>query len=368
MFLAQNGILTREILEQEYPNLLNVKQLWLNDNKLREIDENTFKDLNLLEELYLFNNLIEEIEPGIFDGLSNLKQLRLYKNKLRKIEADTFKELNLVEKLYLSLNQIEEIVPRLFVNLTNLKKLEFHNNKLSKIEADTFKGLIQLEILYLQKNQIEEIMPGAFDELRNVRVINLYANNLTRLSRATLRFLSSSVGFVDLRENNFTQTQIVSFYNKSVLDKWNSGAYICIGDIYEPVAKIADILINSGGFKSDFNKFLSQFSESKRNIFIILFISYFLKNYNFLNTKGFIYFIKDSSESSVSGSLTKNHSMREHDQSTLVDIHDPYVGKTFKDRYLVTKALGEGAFGNVYLVTDLSDKYFFLLNYSYQMN
>lgn len=218
MSKTQRGILSREILEQNYPDL------------------------------------------------SDRKGLHMKNQKWRKIEADTFNELNQLKELDLSENLIEKIVEKTFANLSNLKKLYLHNNFLTKIAADTFKDLNQLEELYLHNNQIEKIAPGTFDGLRNVRVINLYSNRLSVISRGTFQSLLSSVGFIDLRENNFSEeSPLVSFYDKSIMDKWNFRENIFIGNKSDNPAKISDYFPSSFGFSSDFNDFLSQFLDFKRN-------------------------------------------------------------------------------------------------------
>lgn len=184
-------------------------------------------------------------------------------NKLTRIDARVFEgSCQQLERLYLSKNQIGEIEPNSFASLSNLKELWLDKNKLKRIEADTFKGLDQLEQLDLNYNELEEINPSAFESLTSLRIMTIIENKLTRLTRTHFRCLSPSVGYIDLRSNKFEDaSKIISFYNKPVLEKWNSNCWIYLGDDLLPVAKIAQVLENSGGSKSDFSEFSSQFPE-----------------------------------------------------------------------------------------------------------
>ena len=60
-------------------NLVNLKQLLLDKNGIREMD-----NLINLQELWLFNNKIKEI-PKEIGNLINLHELFLYNNKIKEI-------------------------------------------------------------------------------------------------------------------------------------------------------------------------------------------------------------------------------------------------------------------------------------------
>lgn len=260
MILHLNSNQIVEINARVFASLSNLKILWLDNNKLTQLDPNTFVGLSQLEELHLGFNEIDEISSGVFDALANLKQLHLNDNKLRKISVETFKRLNQLEILNLFKNNLNEIASEAFDALAKLNQLHLNDNKLRKLDAQTFKGLNRLEILNLESNKICEIAPGALEPLSNVRVLNLNSNALTELRQADLRCLSSSVGLIDLRINNFPQTKTVLFYDRSVLVEWNSQAWINIDHDWYCVSKIGDhFSLHGCQFKSDFREFLSQF-------------------------------------------------------------------------------------------------------------
>ena len=87
----------------------------MDNNKLKRIDSNTFKNLTKLEELPLNNNAIEEIDVRLFDSLSNLKFLRLSNNKLKRIDRKCFEPLKSIELIEIyeneGLNAISFIKP-----------------------------------------------------------------------------------------------------------------------------------------------------------------------------------------------------------------------------------------------------------------
>lgn len=70
--------------------LINLQNLYLNENQLRSIDRNSFPQLEHLLVLSLTDNQIGHIEPGSFD-FPNLQHLYLSRNLLMNLEDDTFK-------------------------------------------------------------------------------------------------------------------------------------------------------------------------------------------------------------------------------------------------------------------------------------
>jgi Leucine-rich repeat (LRR) protein len=155
-------------------------------------------------------NQIEEIDSKTFESFTNLKYLFLNGNKLRRIEPNTFKSLDKLLQLTIYDNQIEEIDATMFETLVNLKELDLSCNKLKRIGSNLFSRLVKLEKLYLIDNQIEEIDENSFVSLTNLHELKLENNKLTRFIRKWFENLSSkSVKLVDLRKN---PADVVSYF------------------------------------------------------------------------------------------------------------------------------------------------------------
>lgn len=104
--------------------ILNLK---LGSNKFHDLFENDLKNFQNLASLDLRENLIEIIE---FPELILLKELRLNSNRIGKIYQKTFGKLKNLQVLILSYNKIDFIEEKSFINLTNLKVLNLNKNYL----------------------------------------------------------------------------------------------------------------------------------------------------------------------------------------------------------------------------------------------
>ena len=56
---------------------LNILKIWLNKNQIKTLNSKLFKNLKQLKELYLGNNLMLEIDERLFISLVNLTHLEL---------------------------------------------------------------------------------------------------------------------------------------------------------------------------------------------------------------------------------------------------------------------------------------------------
>jgi hypothetical protein len=73
--------------------LFSVQELYLQDNYLTKLEQNTFDPLTNLIILSLENNLIISINRSIFSNLVNLEHVYLTKNPLTIIQSDVVQQL-----------------------------------------------------------------------------------------------------------------------------------------------------------------------------------------------------------------------------------------------------------------------------------
>jgi Leucine-rich repeat (LRR) protein len=175
------NILTRDKLIQIYPNLQQETEIDLSYKGYTDIALGTFDNLPRLKFLYLNNNKIKELQPGLFNNLLGLQELLLNNNKIRELKLGTFNNLSKLHLLYLNNNQIQELQPGVFNNLLRLQELLLNNNKIRELKLDTFNNLPKLHELYLGINQIQELQPGVFNNLPNLRMLFLSGNQISRL-------------------------------------------------------------------------------------------------------------------------------------------------------------------------------------------
>lgn len=208
-------------------------------------------------QLLLENFRLTHIQPGLFESFTDLRNLR---------------ELNL------SRNNISKIDPQAFGQLKNLKKLIIsHNKKLKEINSDIYESfgyLNNLQELDLSHNSIEKIDSKAFENLTNLKSLKLDNNNLKEIERATFLPLASSIGLIDLRHNSFYSLTL-SYFNEAILKnssithfKWND-SLISVNKYKQLVAAENP----SGGYKTIFHEFLSQFCQIS-SFYFFIYISY----------------------------------------------------------------------------------------------
>nr|VZI46281.1 unnamed protein product [Spirometra erinaceieuropaei] len=88
--------------------LRGLKKLFLRANNLKDIDEQCFMNLGQLRELDLSENHIERLPAGIFNGLDNLRTLNLAKNALVEL-PDSIGGLINLSTLDLTTNKLRDI-------------------------------------------------------------------------------------------------------------------------------------------------------------------------------------------------------------------------------------------------------------------
>ena len=208
------------IIKINFDRFANLTRLDLSNNKICTIFG--FKNLKNLEILWLQDNFLSQIPNNSFEGLNNLKELNLNGNEIQEIHLSVFSHLPKLEILDLGRNEIKHIIiDDEHINIfSNLQVLFLNHNELTKIDENTFKGTFNLKILNLDDNLLEKINRNCFDH-----------------------FNSSNIGLISLYQNK------ESYWNKSVLSAELS--------IYINQER----MIKNNKFLSDWNEFLNQFQN-----------------------------------------------------------------------------------------------------------
>ena len=107
-----------------------------------------------LESLYLGNNKLTVLSQDSFSGLIKLKTLDLSFNNISTIYGGTFTQLNLLQTLYMAHNSIQSLSDDIFSGLHNLLTLYLNDNNDLSIRYRIFNGLGKLQTLDVSRTKL----------------------------------------------------------------------------------------------------------------------------------------------------------------------------------------------------------------------
>lgn len=166
------------IEKDDISNMTRLRLLTLNDNSIAQIHNDVFKDARNLKEIWLTSNKLTSLPKSWPAGLV---KLFVNSNKIKKIEQDTFgKNLNL-EYLTLEMNEITKIAEKSFSQLNSLTYLNFQGNKLAQLSKDAFVGMSKLQVLTLANNPIANIEAKALGNLDALTKLDMSYNELNNI-------------------------------------------------------------------------------------------------------------------------------------------------------------------------------------------
>ncbi|KOB77157.1 Tartan/capricious-like protein [Operophtera brumata] len=198
-----------------------IEELYLNDNALRHITNDTFSGLKLLRMLNLVNNNIQRIEANALKNIEQLSHLYLSSNMQMEIIGNPFDNLknlyqvNLdsvktgfsfqngsieIENLDLHSCGISDINKLFIFNVGDLRVLDLRDNEIVKIDKFSFQSMPFLINLDLSLNRIDFIQPGSFLNVGGLRKLTLYGNNLQSLQFGIFDGIKA-LNFVNLSSN-----------------------------------------------------------------------------------------------------------------------------------------------------------------------
>ncbi|KAM6927738.1 extracellular matrix protein 2 [Xenentodon cancila] len=192
----------------------NLEWINLNKNKLASdgIDAKVFTGLKMLQRLYLDGNLLDAVPS---DLPPTLQELKISENKLRGIDENSFRDLSSLVILELEGNLLSEgnVDPLALAPLTQLSYLRLGRNHFRTVPQGLPKSLLEL---YLENNLIEEISDTAFNQTSNLNVVSLRHNKLDETKIAHMAWISHrNLESIDLSHNEFYL--VPSFLPKSLV-------------------------------------------------------------------------------------------------------------------------------------------------------
>lgn len=183
---------------EQIKDIEKVMHLSLKNNRIKCLD-NYLNNLLNLKYLDLENNKIEVIEKDNFIGLYNLKGLSLGRNKIKDLN-NSFYNLN---KL-IGVNMSHNLLTTLKNNCGEFYLADFSNNLFKSIELDDFKGFVNLTALDFSKNKIIYFDQKLLDKF----IIDFDNNPLNRCCQLKI-----------LTNYNEPRDYLQSYLNKKLKDK-----------------------------------------------------------------------------------------------------------------------------------------------------
>ncbi|XP_071963739.1 uncharacterized protein [Antedon mediterranea] len=243
---------------------VNTQTLYMNNNNLKEIDEDALSKLHELFTINVNNNLLSKLPSlpktignihadknlltdisTVFNDLPILHILSLTNNKITILRNTTFQGSTVITNLYLSSNDINIIEPFTFANNSKLAYLRIKNNKkLQMLGENAFAftngGSVSISIspsvvelstgtfklstgssIHLSKNKLRSIPSKAFQG-GDILVLDLVNNNISFIHKDAFVAMDSIFSLL-LAYNRLTEIPIFRGYIYGTLDlSWNS--------------------------------------------------------------------------------------------------------------------------------------------------
>ncbi|XP_043933350.1 extracellular matrix protein 2 [Protopterus annectens] len=210
--LAGNAITS--IPAEAFNGVPNIEWIDLSKNKITSvgIDLKAFSKLKKLERLYLDGNLLEQMPSEL---PSTLKEVKINDNNLKRIDESSFQDLSNLVTLELEGNKLDEgsTSTLAFKPLKELSYLRLGKNRFRTIPQ----GLPpSIQELHLEHNLIEEISETDFNNTKHLTTLVLKYNKLDEARIAPLAWINhESLESIDLSYNKFYH--VPSFLPRSLV-------------------------------------------------------------------------------------------------------------------------------------------------------
>lgn len=146
------------------------------------------KEINNIDKvmyLYLRENLLTEINDDSFEGADALIGLSLGKNQITRITSQAFAHLTHLVDVGLNDNFITSLPADLFKNNDQLGGVWLTGNQLTHLDKSFFTKKYKLLIVQLSDNKLKTIDPRMFNGISGVRV-SLHRNPITEQTKKIL--------------------------------------------------------------------------------------------------------------------------------------------------------------------------------------
>jgi Leucine-rich repeat (LRR) protein len=176
--------LNKNVLFQKYGYSLDSVYIDLSAQSINSIDSTTFDGFKSLKMLFLDDNKLTELNPHMFENLFQLKEISLESNNIQSLDSNLFSGLDNLEKICLNDNPISKLN-----NSSEINKLCGSNPKCTvKLNEKCSKDLILFRQDDLQDQKLDQIIGLIQNTLKKVEQIE---NTTSQLQNEQTKILSS---------------------------------------------------------------------------------------------------------------------------------------------------------------------------------
>ena len=207
-------------------NLINLRVLHLNENRLTGAVSSSLENLLNLEKINLAGNQFTGEIPPELGNIAKLEFLALSRNRLTGPVPGKLAGLgsnSVLKELHLGGNQLTGEIPTELGSLAMLEQLDLSENELSGEIPPELGSLTALMMLRLNDNGLTRSMPAGLGNLSNLEELNLGSNQLTGEILSLSRMINLKV--LALHDNHLTGTLpswLGDLTNLTVLSIWGN--------------------------------------------------------------------------------------------------------------------------------------------------
>ncbi|XP_062975285.1 prolargin [Elgaria multicarinata webbii] len=240
----QNNFIDK-LSEESFKNATELRWINLDNNRIDTVDTRVLEKLESLVFLYMEKNNLREVPNNL---PPNLEQLRLSRNRIKRIPENVFSKLDHLLLLDLHHNELNDgnFKKNTFKGLKNLMQLNLAHNRLHKMPPGVPKAIHQL---FLDENQIDNIPSNYFKDFANLAFIRLNYNKLSDKGLPKNSFNLTNLLVLHLAHNNLTNIPYISpklehlYLNDNSIEKIN-GTQICpfsLMSLHEPSSDLENV-------------------------------------------------------------------------------------------------------------------------------
>lgn len=142
-----------ELKPENFKNAESLRKCWVNDLKIRYLQDELFVGAQNLQYLTFDSVNLEMISEHTLSGLSELKGLYLQRNKIKVLSNRVFHWLSNLEEIFLDQNKLKMLPRQLFAKNPKLKIVLLNNNEILAIHPKIFVGNKVLTNVDMVKNK-----------------------------------------------------------------------------------------------------------------------------------------------------------------------------------------------------------------------
>jgi Leucine-rich repeat (LRR) protein len=179
VFIMEN--LLRVIPDNTFANSPNMVYLSVNLNRITTIGPNAFRGTRI-SDLDLANNRIEVFDPRTYEAINiTLTALDFLNNRLRGFPYAAFEQVANIRVLTLNGNPLTNLPFEFLYPLWDLEILSMAHCQLTELHHTWFFNSINLQQLYVNDNLLPEFQDGVFHNMTSLELVYFQENQITDL-------------------------------------------------------------------------------------------------------------------------------------------------------------------------------------------